>query len=213
MTGFTGATGLEPAISGLTGRRDKPASPRPRVVNRRGRDYKDEALSRCQEGRMIAPDFSSFRVQGRGRDLEEGARIRRAVRHGDGAFDHRVAEITNRRIVPYSRQGRAKGFGYDPYEDTLAGPGASLFLLLGGVDRSRGGQPKGAPTWLRERPIDRKKPPSPWEGPPRRRAPRARPGPWSVSTPKWHQGNLSLFFGMVTGGQDEARGGDVRDRP
>ena len=38
MTGFvapmgeSGATGLEPAISGLTGQRDKPASLRPRVI-------------------------------------------------------------------------------------------------------------------------------------------------------------------------------------
>ena len=30
--GSSGATGLEPVISGLTGRRDKPASPRPRIV-------------------------------------------------------------------------------------------------------------------------------------------------------------------------------------
>ena len=42
--GASGATGLEPAISGLTGRRDKPASPRPRVVTDEKRVCRGRAL-------------------------------------------------------------------------------------------------------------------------------------------------------------------------
>ena len=42
----TGATGLEPAISGLTGQRDKPASLRPQKVNKLYKKVKKKSSRR-----------------------------------------------------------------------------------------------------------------------------------------------------------------------